>query len=47
MGRPDGGISNVSQHSAVDRPHRICMDFSIGHEFHRCRAGANLNQSET
>ena len=47
MGRPDGRISNIAPHSAVDRPHRICVDFSIGYEFHRCRAGANVYQSET
>ena len=35
------------KYSAVDRPHWIRLDFSIGNEFHRCRAGANLYQSET
>jgi hypothetical protein len=36
----------IAQNSAVDRSHRIRMDLSIGHEFHRCRAGSDLNLSE-
>ena len=47
MGHPDGRIGNVAQHTAMDRPHRICVGLRIGHEFNRCRARANLYQTET
>ena len=47
MRGPDGRIGDVAPHSAVYGPHRICMGFSIGHKFHRCRADANFYESET
>src|SRR6266446_2057911 len=47
MRRSDRGISDVAQHAAVDRTHRIGMLLGVRNKFHRRSSGTNFDQLKT